>query len=166
MTPEQLQQIGITKEEILDRLADRILSDGLSEEGFEHAKRKVLEGYKSGIEKAINHVISEACAEALTMEFQPVNMWGEKTGAPTTVRDLFVKKCQDWWNQKVDSSGNPTTDSYGNKKTMVQHHAEMAVKEIVSRQMNAELSTVVASAKAALAASIGQYIQENVAKKL
>jgi hypothetical protein len=166
MTPETLEQLGISKEEILNRLTEQILQGGLAEEGFEHAKREILKGYKEGIEKAIHHVISEACAEALTMEFQPVNIWGEKTGAPTTVRDLFVKKCQDWWTQKVDSSGNPTTDSFGNKKTMVQHHAERAVSEIVSGEMKAELSTVVASAKSALAESIGKYIREHVARKL
>lgn len=165
MTTEQLQQLGITKEEILERITDRILSDGMGEEGFEHAKREIVKGYKEGIEKAINHVISKECAEALTMEFQPVNMWGEKTGQPTTVRDLFVKKCQDWWTQKVDGAGNPTTDSYG-RKTMVQFQVEKAVAEIANNEMKAAMQSVVADAKAALANSIGNYVRDHVAKKI
>jgi hypothetical protein len=165
MNQETLQQLGITKDEVLDRIVASVLREGLFDEGYETAKREIVKGYKEGIQKAIDQTISATCAEALNTVFQPVNTWGEKTGEPTTVRDMFLKSCQDWWVMKVDSKGNPTRDSYGIRETMVEHHARKAVSEAVNNAMKAELQTVVADAKAKMAAAIGAYISEHIVKR-
>jgi hypothetical protein len=166
MNQETLEQLGITKDEILDRIVANVLHEGLVDEGFQTAKREIVKGYKEGIQKAIDQTISATCAEALNTVFQPVNTWGEKTGEPTTVRDMFLKSCQDWWVMKVDSHGNPSRDSYGSKKTMVQHHAEKAVADAVSGSMKSELIAVVADAKQKMADAIGTYVRDHIAKKI
>lgn len=67
----------------------------------------ITKGLNGQIEKAINSIM----AKALDAEVQPVNIWGERQGKPTTIRDALHERARAFWQEKVDKDGKVT--SYG-----------------------------------------------------
>lgn len=64
-------------------------------------------------EAAIAGAIDTALEDGFNREFQRSTPWGEKQGAPTTIRRELEALLTDFWKQTVDKSGKPST-GYGN----------------------------------------------------
>lgn len=163
----KLEDLGISNQQIIDSLVDNLQSD---------ARENVISEVRSSITKAIQaeitvivaRVIQEETCKTFDSVFQPVDPWGEKTGEPTTIREIFRQRCKDWWSQKVDREGKPMTSSYGRDSapTMANWHAENAMKEIVSKEFPAQMGELIKETKAALGLAMTQQVHAIVQRTL
>lgn len=159
-----LEELGITKEDLLDKIAGHII-DEIRDNVLEDIRKTTRENTQQRISATVSEVISEAARSTLDGTFQPVNCFGEKTDKPTTLRDIFVQRTREWWTQKVDRAGKPTS-SYGAFGTMAEWHISEVVTKIVREEMNAAFVPIIAQSKAQLSAAITAAIAEIVAKQL
>ena len=163
MNKEILEQFGITKETILDEIREVALSE-FREDLQGEISRLITNGAKDQIKKAIEDIVSTQSAAALDVEFTPIDQWGDAKGPKTTVRDLFFKTCKEWWAQKVDASGKPS--SYGSGQTMAEYHAKKLVDEIITGKMNLALAATIAEAKEVLIESLTGSLAQHIKSRI
>lgn len=98
---------------IIDQAVDRIYGD--EESIYQRIRNEVdhridvaiTKGLSAQIETTLNAIMERA----LDTEIQPVNMWGEREGKPTTVRAALHDRAKAFWQEKVDREGKAS--NYG-----------------------------------------------------
>lgn len=155
-----LEQLGITKEDILDRVAGQIV-DQLGEDAAQDIRKFVTSKVQENILKTVDALVSNQARAAFETVFQPVDAFGEKVGSPTTLREAFLAKCKQWWTQKVDKEGRPSS-GYGADRTMAQHHAGEVVRDLISKEMQKELIPLMGQAHQQLAQAVLNSIADIV----
>ena len=161
----KLEDIGITKEDILSRVAESLIEQ-MTEEARANIARFVNDEVKTAVRSQVSAIIMDTARKTFDGTFQPINHYGEAVGEPTTIRDMFVKQAKEWWSLKVDSSGRPTQDSYGNKQTMAQFHAKEAMDLVVRETMKTQFEPLIADARQQLAGAFTQAIGELVTRTM
>jgi hypothetical protein len=140
--------IDITKEELLElaaqKLADMHYNDGDIESVRAIVSKEVEKRIAKSVGETIDSFLKEALEKIVASEIQPLNVWGEPVGEKTTIKDLLHKKALNYWAEKVDSSGKPST-SYNAKPRSV-----FLVGEVVNEEFKKALSDNVKSVVKAL----------------
>lgn len=120
MTKEELSALGLTEQDVLDRLVDRLVSHySESEDGYK-------DEFESRMEKAIRAHVDETLGAALekhilpnvtdkvdTICLQETNKWGEKTGKPLTFTEYLTQRVDAYIREPVNYKGDVKGDSYG-----------------------------------------------------
>ena len=109
LNQERLEQaiIDQTVNEILGDEQD--IYDRIRGEIDRQVTAALAKNLNSGIEKMLNEIMEKA----LDTEAQPVNIWGEREGKPTTIRAALHDRAQAFWQEIVDSKGEKA--SYGGR---------------------------------------------------
>lgn len=160
----KLEDIGITKEELLEKVAENLVED-LHDGAKRQIEQFIHEEIKGQIRSQVSAIIMDTARKTFDGTFQPVNCFGEREGEPTTIREMFVQRAKEWWLQKVNSNGEPST-SYGSNKTMAQYHADKAMSEVTKEIMNKEFEPLILDARQKLASAFTVSVQELVTKIL
>lgn len=161
-----LESIGITREEILSLAASKLVDqitqgDECAAASVEHeAQKQIQEIVKSHAAKKVEAVLSAHMDEILKKEFVPVNLWGEPTAKPTTIREQLEVRARDYWSTKVDSSGNPG-DYYSNKT-----RAEWLFGKLVATEFSNAVAQNVTNIVGALKDALTKEAQESVLKHI
>lgn len=161
----KLEDIGITKEDILSRVAESLIEQ-MTEEARAGIARFVNDEVKTAVRSQVSAIIMDTARKTFDGTFQPINHYGEAVGEPTTIRDMFVKQAKEWWSLKVDREGRPSQDSYGDKKTMAQFHAQAAMDLVVRETMKTQFEPLIADARQQLAGAFTQAIGELVTRTM
>lgn len=161
---------GITREEILNLAAQKLADehgdcDYISELAQKTICQRVDEYFKSTVKSKIDTYLAESMEKLVSTEIAPVNIWGEKTGEPTTLRDAMAEKARDYWNVVVNDDGKPS-DRWGAKLT----RAEWLMKKIAGEEFSAaikqNLTNIVGAFKDALRDQAQKDIGEHLNKIL
>lgn len=112
---------NITREELLElaaqKLADQFTDeDNLSESVNKRINERIEKVFATGLNQRIDAFLMAEMDKLVRTEICPVDIWGDKAGKPTTIRDSLAIKAHNFWNELVDDKGNPTTSSWGSKK--------------------------------------------------
>ncbi len=83
----------------------------------------------------------------LRAEIVPIDMWGEKTGSPTTIRDQLAERAKRFWEVKVNENG--TESSWGGTP---RSHALMAtiMKDEFAKAVKENAEVIIAAFKTAI----------------
>lgn len=142
-----LSALGITKEELLDRLVER-LADGWDDDGDEPRywsafEAKLTERINTAVagvvDAAAQKSIEERVAAVLDGPWPNTNQYGEKRGAPQTFRELVMVRVDAYLNRKVRQHDGMPDDSYSSSGAMsrvdwlIAKAAEGAVKNGVEK---------------------------------
>lgn len=161
-----ITQLGIGKEELLELAATK-LADHLAD--LSELESAVTEKIDERISRALGDKLRERIDSFLTAEltklvdqkFTPVDMWGESTGKPTTIREALSERAKKFWEMPVDEHGREST--YGGTPRherlygkIVREAFEQAVKE------NAEL--IVSKFKEAIRADALKLTADHINK--
>lgn len=155
-----------TKEEVLELAANKLVDCFASDEDLRSlAEHKVSDRIKEVFELKLNRRIDEfltsEMAKLLNQEICPTDIWGNKVGSPTTIRDQLAQRAKIFWDVRIDADGRES--SYGGSprhevlfKRICQDKFSEAIKE------NSEL--IAGEFKAALKADAAKIAAEHIDK--
>jgi hypothetical protein len=154
-----LQELGITKEELVDRLVAK-LSDDLMEETFvaydpdggpEDGVRPtklanaVHEAIENKIDERINDLAEHEVAPRVgdlikNFVVKTTNRYGEPKAPDKTLTEYIVERCNGWLEEKVDGDGHSREeDRYGNWRAsqtrigwMIHKHLDFHIKHALT----------------------------------
>jgi hypothetical protein len=186
MDIKQLSEVfGITKEDIVDRAAALLAKDALSSspewnddagefvdapvdllgkalklvESELHAQVKRVLG--NSVEAAVEERLRQEMETLLGKEIIPVDIFGEQTGEPTTMRGVLEKRAREFWEIKVDKDGKPGGGYYGGK-SRAEFLMEKLMKDTFTDAMQKNTAAIVTAFQAALKADLAKQASEYV----
>jgi hypothetical protein len=151
-----LDELGITREELINRTIEKILDIPAGYEAgnpdydecveltiHEEVKSQVNNSIKNivkqsqaVIQEEIQKAIQERVSEVFTQPFQPVSRWNEPVGEPTTIRDLIAKEAETFWTTAVDKDGKPYEGGYRREQeTRASYYARQTMKEYYTKEL-------------------------------
>ena len=156
-----LEEMGITKEELLELAANKI-ADGFEAHSDmeEYCKKKIHERIKEVFEykltQTVDAFLTETMTKLISEEIVPVNIWGERAGNPTTIRAQIAERAKDFWEKKIGDDGKET--SWGGT---ARH--EVLLKKIVAEEFTKAVKDNVNEVVAAFKVALSKNCQEVVA---
>lgn len=158
---------GITREEILELAAQKLADDAAGEEYIgERVSRLIDERIKTAIgEKMLNKVDTFLAAEMekiLRETITPVNIWGERDGEPTTLRDALAERARVFWDVKVDKDGQATASYYGTPRH--QQLLKQLLNEEFTNAVRTNATEIVAAFRDAVKADSARIVNEHIDK--
>jgi hypothetical protein len=157
MNIDDLISPPLVEELLVDRLAQNyVLSSDLHE--------KVLRRIDSIIEERVGAVIDGL----LDKEFQPLDVFGDKAGEPTTIKEMLAKSLQTWWTAPVDAQGKavPHRNSYGYKTSRAEYLVNQIAKEVIDKDLSRELREFTSETKTEIRQKMTAAIAEIINKRL
>jgi hypothetical protein len=165
-----LESLGLSQEEIIDRVVGRIadsllgawIGDG-DDESIVQSKfakileKKVLERINLAVEEiAGRHVLPNVAAYVETLCLQETNKWGEKKGSQVTFVEYLVDRAEKWLREEVDYQGKTKdSDSFSWKASgtrvayMIHEHLQYSIKtamEQALKEANASIASGITDA--------------------
>lgn len=142
----------ITKEEVLNLAAQKVADEYAADSDLHDTVHKICrdrvkEIVKNGLVKKVDEFLVAEMTKILNQQINPVDIWGDRTGAPTTIREQLSKRAQEFWNVRVDAEGKPS--SYGGEERFKHLFKQIVAKEF-GEAVKANCDTIVAGFKKAL----------------
>lgn len=124
--PINLEQLGFSKDEVLDRIVDGcvegILKTTYYDEDGDPVKResailgRIVKKITEQVDKAVGevveiHILPNARQYVESICLQETNRWGEKKGNSVTFVEYLVKKAEEYLTEDVDSNGKNQKES-------------------------------------------------------
>lgn len=155
-----LQELGITREDILDKAAEKLLDRISIEEDLAHSiKRAVSQQLVDAAKGKIETLLNDAIGELIDTPFTPVDEWGEPTRKQsTTLRKLVKERAIGFLAEKVDRDGKTT--SYNSVGSRGEWMARKAAESAIDFECKKELTAAVEAAKADIKKRVADHITE------
>lgn len=179
-----LEQLGITKAEMLERITDRALGIAADhrqtgEESWEDipfssvvdrnikaAIERLVASMESKISERIDSLLNEKMIEVFERAYQPVDRWGNPVGPMTTVRDRIMDMAESYWMEPVDSGGKRDYSGYLDRKKRFEWAVERCIADVMNNEIRQAATTLAADLKAKIPQAIGKEISDTVVKYL
>jgi len=160
-----LETLGITKEEIVELAAQKLADQYRSEEQLgEMLIKKLDTAVKNAVQNnltlKIDEVLRKHMDAILESEVVPCNIWGEKVGKPTTIKEQLSERAQHYWTTKVDSEGR-TSEGYGSKPRCEWLFGKLVATEF-SNAVAQNVTNIVGALKDSLTAEAQKSIAEHI----
>lgn len=178
-----LEQVGITKEELIEKIVNRALGitaafghtgeecwedvpfSDVVDKKIDTAIGNLIEQLEPKIQARIDEIMNKKMNDVFVSPFQPLNKWGDKIGEVTTIRDLIALEASKYWTEKVDENGN-VSDSYNNKMSRSTFYAHKVMTEVYDKELVSEVKKLASEMKAKIPATIADEISKTVVKYL
>jgi hypothetical protein len=172
-----LEEIGLTKEEVQERVIDRICErlmrweregeerDYVTDSDFH---RKLDTKVKEGIDAAINkmaekHVIPVLGERIEALALQETSSWGEPKGKPKSFIEYLLNRVDFFMNEEVDKEGRARRErDYGWEKDTAR--INWVIKRQVKLALDQAMAQQLAKVNAALAVGIQSVVQAELQK--
>jgi hypothetical protein len=144
------------EELLVDRLAQNYVLPG-------ELREKVTQRINSIVDERIGAVVDEL----LVREFQPLDVFGDKAGEPTTIKKMLARSLQSWWTAPVDMQGKAVPrNSYGHKTSRAEFLVSKVAKEVIDKDLSRELREFTSETKAEIRKQMTAAIAEIINKRL
>lgn len=153
----------INQEKIEQAIVEQVVDNITNEDNFVHRVQKAVDTrinalFAERADAVINAAIDDAIRNGFDREYCRVTSWGEKDGAPTTIRKQLEKVIGDYWNTRVDKNGKPITNSYDSSIT----RAEWIMSKIVADDFNSQMKQHVVNIAGGLKDNLRRSLHETV----
>ena len=170
-----LQEFGFTKEEIEQKVVEKIANDLLTEYFYDsetgqepratHLAAKFHEIIKKYVDRQLNKLAEEYIVPHVReliegVALQATNQWGEKVGSPKTFIEYLTESAQAYLQQPVDFQGKPLES--GGYRSQTQTRLVHLVHEHFHYSIENAMKDAVEQVKKA----IGPALQETCKLKL
>ncbi len=154
----QINQERIEKA-IIEEAVNNILDEDKFAERISNAvSARINALFKDKADAQIDAAINDAIRNGFDREYCRVTSWGEKEGAPTTIRKELDKLVGDYWNAKVDKNGKVVTNGYDKSVT----RAEWVMSKIVADDFNSQMKQHVVNVAGGLKDNLRRSLHETV----
>ncbi len=165
-----LESVGITRDDVLERVSEIISGNMLNDRRFTSEIDKCIEGH---INDAVNNIALQHVIPSLTemienYKLQQTSMWGEKVGEPRTFTQYLVDLANSWMTETVDYAGKPKgRDGYAwtGKGTRVAHMIHEHLYHNIDNAMKIAMADLNKTVAEGIAATVKIQLQE-VLKRL
>lgn len=121
-----LEAIGLTQEEVQQRVIERICSNLLTGESYDEdgtpfaddseLAKKLTAAVRKQVDDTINllatkHVLPNVAQYIESLTMQATNQWGEKTGKKTTFIEYLAQRAEAYMQEQVDYNGKSKAES-------------------------------------------------------
>jgi len=161
-----LEALGFTKEELQERVLDRLVQQLLTEKGFDpysEEETTVASTFRTQLDARIKQTINEtinAIAEREVLpnvagyienlSLQQTTQWGEKRGEPITFTQYLIQRAQAYMMEEVDYEGRNKDEArgswYGTKQTRIAHlihkHLHYQIETAMKEALNVATGTI------------------------
>ena len=154
--------LDITKEEVLELVAQKTIDlyyDEITNVMNKEARKLVEAKLSQLVEKEIRDFLKVELENIVSKVITPIDIWGEPTGKPTTIREQLAKRAQTFWTEKVDKNGNPT--NYGGTER-AQILVRTVAEEEFTRAIRDNSKVLVDEFKKVLTETTFKTVQERV----
>lgn len=158
---------GITKEDVLELAAKKLVDeaqesfDSLIDRAERNLREKINEAFTKSLQGNIDSLLVKEMETLMRTEFTPVNVWGEKTGKPTTIRDALHERAKLFWEVKVDDKGKETA-YYGKPRS--EHLMRDLLNEEFTKAIRENATEIVLAFKEAVRGNAAQLLGEHIEK--
>ncbi len=161
-----LEELGITKEDLIDRVIERLIERLDTEDEFfttlsDRARDLVHETLSNKINAAVDARLGDEMTTILAEKIVPVNAWGERAGEETTLMDAFRSKAREFWDVSVDKDGKPTR--WGGIPRH-EHIMQKVLKDEFAKAVRDNATEIVTAFKAAVKGNISSMVNEHIEK--
>ena len=177
MDATTLEALGLTREDaierLLDRMCERLFSTGVLDEDGEPGviPSRLKLGLDARIRKAIDdkidnlaeaHVLPNVSAYIETLCLQATNEWGQPTKKALTFTEYLVERAQHYLTEKVDFDGKTKTESngYGFRE------AQTRIAHLVHKHLHYSIEAALKDALTIANTALAQGIKDTVELKL
>lgn len=177
-----LKDIGITEEELQNRVVERICSqmlEGVSfdEDGDEHYREsRFAKKLQAAVNKQIDdtvtalaekHVFPNVTKYVEELTLQETNKWGEKTGKPITFIEYLTQRADAFMREEVNHNGktrNEDSYSWRARSTriayMVHEHLQYSIDAAMKKAMAEANSSIAKGLEGAVKLALEQATQK------
>jgi len=169
-----IQDLGLTKEELTNRVIDKIVSQIMEDsfpdletdyERFQDSQfaKKLSKQVEEKINQTIaiiadKHILPNAAEYIENVTFQRTNEWGEKKGDGVTFKEYLAHSAQNYLSEKVDYDGKSKPESGGyswsGKQTRITHlvhkHLQYTIESIMKDAVKSANESIVGGIEAAV----------------
>lgn len=136
-----MASLGFSEEALLNLAAQKIAdqfwdADNLGCRAEKMLEERVNQAVPKQLNQKIDNLLEEEMRRILSAEIIPCDMWGDRVGPPTTIRDQITVRARSFWEERVDEKGK--LSSYGGKprhehmmRQIVQEEFDKAIKQNV-----------------------------------
>lgn len=172
MDLKSLEALGISAEELTNRIVDRateqlLTSTGYDEDGEEYTTesrlaRKVTDNIKKMVDGKIlalaeKHILPNMGSYIETLTLQETNRWGEKTGKPVTFIEYLTERADVYMREEVNHSGKTKEqEGYSWSKSTTR------VAFMVNQHLHYSIETAMKQALANANSNIAKGLEEAV----
>jgi len=144
---------------IIAEAVDQILGADQGE-----AYSRYLTGIRAGVESRIDKMFADhadaliqealdaAIKDGFEREYSKVDQWGKREGEKTSISKELARLVSGYWSERVDSSGKPTSSTYGNTLTRAEYLMTVICSSDFSESMKASALNVTGHLKDGLRA--------------
>lgn len=145
------------REAIIDRAAESILSDWDYTSAMRADIRDKVDAiFRKKADEEIAAAVTETTRAAFDREYQRHDGFGDKKGAPTTIRKELERLASDYWAARVDRSGKPANDSYNSTS-----RAEWMMAQICGESFSKDMKQHVVNATAQLKDGLREQLHQH-----
>lgn len=157
-----LEHLGITREDILSRAVETLLSDDANgDDLLVSIKAEVVKRMVSAAEVKIDELLRESIGDIADAEYTPVDEFGRPTREmPTSLRRLVQERSVTYLSESVNTDGK-TTD-YNKVGSRAEWMAMKAAKDAMTYAVMQEIKRAVETAKAQVKQSIANHIRDTM----
>jgi hypothetical protein len=174
-----LDALGITREEVIDRVVTKITEIVMAQEVVEEGARymadsDLAETLQTHVKNQIDAKVAELAEKFVLPDvgtlienftLQRTNDWGEKTGAKTTFVEYLVQRADAYIKEPVDFDGKvPDRNSYSKAtQTRIAYMIEKHLHYHIGRAMESALQNANSAIAEGLLATVKLKLQEAMA---
>lgn len=147
---------------IVDRAADQIVADMPDVSG---CIRKAVDSridkiFRDTAERVIASRVEAAINDALNREYFKTDSFGQKSGPATTIAKQLERIVTDYWSERVDAKGVPTSNSYGTNMSRAEYIMAQVCAKDFSEQMRLAAVSVTAALKDGFRAQMAGHVDK------
>ena len=163
---EFLKEIGLTKEELQDRIVERAADFVMyNDEDIEHRlygklNSKIEEQISTTIDNlAKEHVLPNVAEYVENITLQKTNEWGEKIGKSITFTEYLVEQAHNYMTEQVNYEGKNKAESRGYSFNPKQTRVSYLIEEYLHHSIENAMKEALTDANSAIAEGIEETVK-------
>lgn len=159
---------NITREELLNLAAQKLADQAQDEsELIEMANKLVREKVEKALAQSVlasvDKFLADEMEKILSQTICPVDVWGDRTGAPTTLRATLHERAKAYWAENVDGEGKLVTNSWSSSG---KPRAEWLMCKVAGKEFEGVVKQNIVNIIGALKDAVRDDMKANVDKYL
>jgi len=166
MDKKTIEALGLSQEKLTNLVVDHIAHEYSNLENIDSVFRQEMNSrinnyFKKQVQNLIDKTISEQIEKLMDKKISPVDIWGDPTGEPTTIKSALHERAMKYWDTNVDTEGRLI--NYGGKPRY-QHMIEKALTQQFNKAMKENINTIVDAFKDAMKKDAIKHVENYVEK--